>query len=61
MGLSISDFIRMALIRVAHDQAVPFAVEVPNDLTEDTLRKSARGEDVHVADGAEDLFKKLGI
>jgi len=29
MGLSISDYIRMSLTRVAHDKAVPFAVYAP--------------------------------
>ena len=61
MGLSVSDYIRMALVRVARDQAVPFAVKVPNALTADTIRKSAKGEDVHTARDAEALFKQLGI
>lgn len=61
MGLSISGYIRMALVRVAHDKAVPFPVKVPNALTAETLRKSERGEDVHTADDAQDLFKKLGM
>ena len=61
MGLSLSDYIRMALVRVARDKAVPFAVKVPNALTAKTLRKSARGEDVHPAKNARDLFGKLGI
>lgn len=61
MGLSISDYIRMALVRVARDKAVPFPVKVPNALTAETLRRSERGEDVHVAKDADDLFKKLGI
>jgi DNA-damage-inducible protein J len=61
MGLSVSDYIRMALVRVARDKAVPFPVKVPNALTAETLRKSERGEDVHTAKDAADLFKKLGI
>ena len=61
MGLSVSDYIRMALVRVANDQAVPFPVKVPNKLTAKTLQKSARGEDVISAKNATDLFKKLGI
>jgi DNA-damage-inducible protein J len=61
MGLSVSDYIRMALVRVARDKAVPFPVKVPNALTAETLRKSERGEDVHTAKDATDLFKKLGI
>ena len=61
MGLSISDYIRMALVRVARDKAVPFPVKVPNALTAETLRKSERGEEVHSAKDAEDLFDQLGI
>ena len=61
MGLSVSDYIRMALIRVAHDKAVPFQVKIPNAVTADTLRKSERGEDIHTARDADDLFEQLGI
>ena len=61
MGLSISDYIRMALVRVAHDQAIPFPVKVPNKLTAETIRKSQKGEDVHTASDAEDLFNQLEI
>lgn len=61
MGLSISDYIRMALVRVARDKAVPFPVKVPNALTADTLRKSERGEEVHAAKDTDDLFDQLGI
>lgn len=61
MGLSVSDYIRMALVRVAHDKAVPFPVKVPNAMTVETMRKTARGEDVHKAKDAKDLFKQLDI
>lgn len=61
MGLSVSDYIRMALVRVARDRAVPFAVEVPNAVTAGTLRRSERGEELNRADDGDDLFRKLGI
>ena len=61
MGLSISDYIRMALVRVARDRAVPFPVKVPNALTVETMRKTERGEDMHRAKDADDLFRKVGI
>lgn len=61
MGLSVSDYIRMALVRVAQDKAVPFDVKAPNALTQKTLRASAKGKEVHKAKNAADLFKKLGI
>ncbi len=40
MGLSISDFIRMALTRVAHYKAVPFAVKVPNAETRAAMEEA---------------------
>lgn len=60
MGLTVSDVMRIVLTRVAHERALPFDL-TPNKLTQDTLRKSARGEEVHRARDAKDLFHKLGI
>jgi len=56
--VTVSDFIRMALVRVAHDQAVPFPVKMPSALTMETLRASDKGNDVHAAKDAGDLFGK---
>jgi len=60
-GLTISDFVRIVLSKVAKEKKLPFGAEVPNELTAQTLAKSVRNEDVHQAKDAEDLFKKLGI
>ncbi|MDO8275469.1 MAG: type II toxin-antitoxin system RelB/DinJ family antitoxin [Serpentinimonas sp.] len=40
---------------------MPFEMRAPNALTAKTLAKSERGEDVHHAKHADDLFKQLGI
>jgi DNA-damage-inducible protein J len=61
MGLTVSDALRIFLTKVATEQAMPFEMQIPNALTAETLRKSERGEDVHHAEDAEDLFKQLGI
>ena len=64
LGISISDYIRMAVIQLANKKAIPFDVEVPrlpNELTRKTIEQSERGEGLHVAKDAKDLFKKLGI
>jgi DNA-damage-inducible protein J len=60
LGLSVSDLMRITLTRVAKDRAIPFELK-PNKLTRETLRKSARGEEVHRAKDADDLFNQLGI
>lgn len=61
MGLTVSDVVRMTLTRVAKDKALPFDLSVPNRLTKETLAKSERGEGLHKASGADELFKELGI
>ena len=61
MGLSVSDAIRMMLMRVAAEKALPFEVKVPNAVTARTLRKAERGEDLARSKDAAALFRKLGI
>lgn len=61
MGISISDYIRMAVIQLANKKAIPFDIITPNELTIKTIEKSEKGEDVHIAKDPQDLFTKLGI
>jgi len=61
LGLTVSDLVRITLTRVVEDKAVPFDIEVPNELTAETLARSERGEDLHHFDSAEALFEDLGI
>ena len=61
MGLTVSDVVRIALTKIAKEKALPFEMRVPNALTAETLTKSERGEDVHHAKDANDLFGQLGI
>jgi DNA-damage-inducible protein J len=61
MGLSISDYIRMAIIQVANKEAIPFDVSVPNELTVKTIEKTEQGKEVYMAENKKDLFNKLGI
>lgn len=61
MGLTVSDVVRIALTKIAKEKALPFEIRVPNAVTAATLAKSERGEDVHHAKDANDLFGQLGI
>lgn len=61
MGLTVSDLVRIVLTRVAKDKALPFEMRIPNKRTAETLSKSERGEDIHHAKDANDLFGQLGI
>ena len=60
MGLTVSDAIRIVLTRVANENELPFDLK-PNKLTRQTMRKTAKGREVHRAKNATDLFRKLGI
>ena len=61
MGLTVSDVVRIVLTKVAKDKALPFEMRIPKRLTAQTLAKSERGEDIHSAKDAKDLFGQLGI
>ncbi|KXU38859.1 antitoxin DinJ [Ventosimonas gracilis] len=61
MGLTLSDFIRIGLIKVVTEKTLPFDLNIPNELTVQTLNKSERGEELYQAENAQDLFKQLGI
>jgi DNA-damage-inducible protein J len=43
MGLTISDAIRLMLIRVAAEKAMPFPVKVPNAKTRAAMEEAERG------------------
>jgi DNA-damage-inducible protein J len=61
MGLTVSDACRMTLTRIAHERRLPFDDPEPNELTRITMEKADRGEEIHRAKDAEDLFRQLGI
>ena len=53
MGLSVSDAIRMMLVRVAAEQALPFEVRVPNSVTREALEAADAGRVVSFSSIAE--------
>jgi DNA-damage-inducible protein J len=60
MGLSISDAIRLLMLRIADERRLPFEVKVPNAATRKAMRELEAGEGRRSAD-AETLFKDLGL
>lgn len=58
MGLSVSDAIRMLLIRVAEEQAMPFPLRVPNAKTQQAMQAVKDGEVAEFA-SVEELFADL--
>jgi len=60
MGLSVSDAVRMMLVRVAAEDALPFEVRVPNSTTVKAMEAADRGEGRRFS-SPEALLKDLGI
>ena len=60
MGMSVSDAVRILLIRVAAEKALPFHVRVPNATTVNAMQAADRGEGKRFKT-PEALFKNLGI
>ncbi len=44
MGLSVSDAIRLLLVRAASEKALPFDVRVPNAATQAAMRDARKGK-----------------
>ncbi len=60
MGLSISDAIRLLMLRVAEENRLPFEVRVPNAETRRAMKELDRGKGTRF-DTAEALFEDLGL
>lgn len=60
MGISVSDAVRMLLVRVAAEKALPFEVRIPNAATVKAMRAADRGKGKRYR-SADALFKDLGI
>jgi len=60
MGISLSDAVRMLLVRVAAEKALPFEVKVPNAKTAMAMRAADRGKGKR-SPSAKALFKDSGI
>ncbi|MEO9340530.1 type II toxin-antitoxin system RelB/DinJ family antitoxin [Mesorhizobium sp. SB112] len=60
MGLTVSDAIRLLLVRVAADKEFPFPVKVPNATTRKAMSELEAGEGNRFS-SSDELFKDLGL
>ena len=60
MGLSLSDAIRLLLLRVADERRLPFDVKAPNAATQKAMRELEAGKG-HRSKDAAALFEDLGL
>jgi len=60
MGLSVSDAIRLLLLRVADERRMPFPVRTPNATTAKAMRELEGGDGKRFG-STEELFQDLDI
>jgi len=60
MGMSVSDAVRILLVRVAAEKALPFSVKIPNPTTVKALRAADRDRGKRLGSSGA-LFRDLGI
>jgi len=60
MGISVSDAVRMLLVRVAAEKALPFEVKIPNTTTVKAMRAADKNKGKRLT-SAGALFKDLGF
>ena len=60
MGLSVSDAIRLLLLRVADEKRLPFTIRAPNAATVKAMEELDAGKGKRFS-SAEELFEDLGV
>lgn len=59
LHISMSEAISIFLTQVSLNNGIPFEVKIPNKVTEETLLKSEKGEELHEVSNVKELFKEL--
>lgn len=60
MGLSVSDAIRLLMLRIADEKRLPFAVQVPNSTTVKAMEELESGKGQRLSN-EQALFDDLGL
>jgi DNA-damage-inducible protein J len=60
MGLTISDAIRLLLLRVAEEKQLPFIVKVPNAATAKAMKELEAGGGARYS-SVEEMFEDFGV
>jgi len=59
LNISMSEAISIFLTQISLNKGIPFEIKIPNKTTEDTLRKSEKGEDLHEVSDVKQLLREL--
>ena len=60
MGLSVSDAIRLLMMRIADEKRLPFEVKVPNSSSVESMNELEEGRGKRF-ESSDELFKDLGL
>ena len=60
MGLTVSDVIRLVLLRVAEEKRLPFTIQVPNPTTVSAMKELEEGKGQRF-DSTKELFRDLDL
>jgi DNA-damage-inducible protein J len=61
LGLTASETIQLLYRQIKLRKGLPFAVEIPNELTAKTLRESKAGKGVRKFSTKQELYAELGL
>ncbi|MDP3683837.1 MAG: type II toxin-antitoxin system RelB/DinJ family antitoxin [Ignavibacteria bacterium] len=59
LNISMSEAVSLFLTQVSLTKGIPFEIKIPNNLTEETLRKSENGEELHEVSDVNQLLEEL--
>lgn len=59
LHISMSEAIAMYLTQITLHKGIPFEIKIPNELTQNTLKESEDGKNLHRVDNVNDLFEEL--
>ena len=56
LGITPTEAIRIFYNQISLRKGLPFSVEVPNKLTQETMRKTEKGIDLQAFDSVDEMF-----
>ena len=60
LGMSPAEAIRIFYNQICLRGGIPFPVLLPNEVTDKTLKKSSKGEEIQCFDSLEEMFDSWG-
>ncbi len=59
LGMNITEAVNIYLKQIVLTKSIPFEVKIPNELTEKTLTRAAKGQDLHEVSDIDELFEEI--